>query len=373
MSRDHWILAAAAALSVAALIWMPLPAVWVALLCAGICLLRLPRSRRRFLWFNAALALLALAVIEAALGLQPQAWHAGDYEHADYFDDDPDLGYVARPGQRSTHEKRLGDSMLYSVAYTIEDSGVRRSNPPSKREGGPCVLFFGGSFTFGEGLNDEETFPYLTSLAVGDRLHTLNFGFHGYGPHHILAMIESGRVDRAVDCEPRAAIYLALGDHVFRSAGLRWWDDRGPRYVIGPDGRAHRRGQFNDDRGLLDVPRRFLQKKSEIARRLRSRTRPLEDRDYALHVALVDEMRAQLEATYPGIEFGVILWDVGDLPGSPSRMRAELEERGIEIDRLAEILDQLDEEASDLTIPGDGHPNARANEILARHLESKLP
>jgi len=365
-------LAVVAGLSVVALLWLPLPVVWISLAWAVVCAQCIPRSRRRFLWFNVVLVLLALAAIETALAARPRAWHWGDYENAAYFDPHPDLGFVARPNQRATHQKHLGPEQLYAVAYTIDEQGLRRSNPPDKPRGGPCVLFFGGSFTFGEGLDDEETLAYRISRNRDLGLRTRNFGFHGYGPHHMLAMIQNGRVANSVDCDPRWAVYLSIHDHVFRAAGLRWWDRSGPRYALGPGGEPQRRGQFDDGHGLADKVLRFLQKRSEIAKRLRDRTRALSDRDYELYFALVRAARERLETLYPGIRSVVIQWDLGEAGSADLRMQAGLEELGFEVERLSTILERAGEAAEGLTIPGDGHPNARANEILAEHLRWRL-
>lgn len=46
------------------------------------------------------------------------------------------------------------------------------------------------------------------------------FGFHGYGPHQMLSALESGLARSIADCDTRHVIYLALVEHVQRSAGL---------------------------------------------------------------------------------------------------------------------------------------------------------
>jgi len=358
--------------SVLALVSLPLPVVWVAAAWAAFCMLW-TLQRKSFVAFNIALALLALAAIEAVLGLQPRAWHWGDYENADYFERDDDLGYLPRPGQRATHEKYLGDELLYSVVYTIDENGLRSSNPDDTDLAGECVLFFGGSFVFGEGLNDADTLPHLASERLGAAVSTRNFGLHGYGPHHVLAMIESGRVRDAADCAPRAAVYLAIEDHVYRAAGLRWWDRRGPRFALDGEGKAQRRGNFDDGEDEIDAALRFVQKKSEIAKRVRERTRALEARDFELYFALLEASKVQLEALYPGIEVLVLEWDLGHQDGSQkTALRNGFAERGLPVESFSSILEAAGRGRDGLTIPRDGHPTRLANEILADQVVRRL-
>ena len=52
------------------------------------------------------------------------------------------------------------------------------------------INFFGGSQTFGEGLNDDETIPALVQKKT--RVHRVyNYAYRGYGPHQMLRMIET--------------------------------------------------------------------------------------------------------------------------------------------------------------------------------------
>ena len=65
--------------------------------------------------------------------------------------------------------------MLHNVTYTTESNGLRVAPPWRKNDLAGTVLFFGCSFTFGEGLNDSETLPYQVGIQSGGRYRTLNF------------------------------------------------------------------------------------------------------------------------------------------------------------------------------------------------------
>ncbi|OQY36439.1 MAG: hypothetical protein B6243_03195 [Anaerolineaceae bacterium 4572_5.2] len=115
-----------------------------------------------------------------------------------FFQDDDLLGYIPVPNTRVNSIKKLGDDLIYDVEYSIDQysrrevpglefrvSGSETSNtkPETRNQ---FILFFGGSFIFGEGLNDDETLPaHVGRLAP--RYRPYNYGLSGYGPQQMLA------------------------------------------------------------------------------------------------------------------------------------------------------------------------------------------
>ncbi len=70
--------------------------------------------------------------------------------------------------------------LKYRVQYTTDDTGMRKGFQGKTGN----ILFIGCSYTFGQGLNDEETFPYVVGKKTGYR--TFNKGIPGTGPLTIL-------------------------------------------------------------------------------------------------------------------------------------------------------------------------------------------
>ena len=85
-------------------------------------------------------------------------------------------------------------------------------------------MFFGDSFTFGEGVNDEDTLPNAFSIVSGMRV--LNFGINGYGPHHMLRLLELDVPKKITSSFPRLMVYTAIEDHIARAAGRGAWDQK---------------------------------------------------------------------------------------------------------------------------------------------------
>lgn len=89
---------------------------------------------------------------------------------------DEAIGYRLKPDQ--TIRPKPG------IAYTINAQGFRGSPVVEKRDPKvPCILFIGDSFTFGYGVNDDETFPAISERLLrdsGTEAECLNLGVTGY-------------------------------------------------------------------------------------------------------------------------------------------------------------------------------------------------
>ena len=201
---------------------------------------------------------LAVSVAEGGLYLlhklistpQTRFEQDGDFVHGNYWLEDNELGYRPRPSgsYSAIMRERKTSQPVYNVRYGIDDEGLRKTYPSDAVSAKSCVVFFGCSFTFGEGLSDEESLPYLFGKDMGSTVKVYNLGFHGYGPHQMLAAIESGKIKKLLqNCEnkPITAYFTTARFHIPRVAGKTFWDKSGPWYEVQGD-HLTRRGQFSD-------------------------------------------------------------------------------------------------------------------------------
>lgn len=84
-------------------------------------------------------------------------------------------------------EKDRSKPNYKDFSYTINDMGFRGKYPePSAKN---VMGFFGCSITFGEGLPEEDNFPYLLSHYYGKE--SLNLGMCGAGAHRIALIFQA--------------------------------------------------------------------------------------------------------------------------------------------------------------------------------------
>lgn len=336
---------------------------WAALALAGLLLLRAPAVRGVFLSLAAITATLFLAEAAATL-LRPQTprqWLEGMCPTGGRFD--PYLvGYGPREPVRASCRRLVDGRAVLDFAYSLDEHGLR---PAPGDPAGATILFFGCSFTFGIGLADDETLPAQLSLALGLRYNVRNLAFNGYGPHHMLHLLEQGLPAGIVGGGVQRIFYVAIPDQVSRAAGLAWWGKRAPHYSVGPDGEARLQSRefawplpITPPQGLRNS-RLAIWAWSTAVAWLKTRTEWQLD----LFEAILRKAN-RLARQSLGVPLTVVLWDDGSELSNGIRER--LARLGLETILVSQALPA--DRGAVYTMPGDGHPTALANRLLARRL-----
>ena len=280
-----------------------------------------------------------------------------------YTIDHPELGYTLGASiSRPEATKYLDDELIYQVSYSTNKHGLRRSMGGDREEGHfGCIFVYGGSFAYGEGLNDDETMAWQLDVLTGRRHRVFNFGLHGYGPHHMLASLESGHTASVAGCgdEPVVVIYQAISDHLRRALGLTSWDKQGPRYQLDDQGMAVHAGYFDETmtRGRLF----HLLDESYIFRTVLGSNRPRRTEDVDLFLAIVEKARVTSSEQFDLQDFVVIYWDDGPQDTLPGW----LDNHGLHAFRVHDIIPGSRSNDSEYRLDGDNHPSPLANEKLA--------
>jgi hypothetical protein len=84
----------------------------------------------------------------------------------EYSVNDKILGYSSKKDAVIPVARYYGDDLVYRATYTMNKDGLRIGPEVSRNQNSTierCVVFFGGSFTFGRGVEDYETIPYLVT------------------------------------------------------------------------------------------------------------------------------------------------------------------------------------------------------------------
>ena len=306
----------------------------------------------------------------------------------DFLSPDAQLGWAPPKGlqahafkARSVGLFHAPTGMLFNVTYTIDPDGLRIAPPYRKDDLIGTAIFFGCSFTFGEGLEDGETLPYQVGTQSGGRYRTFNFAFEGYSPAHMLAEIEHGRVQRVVDTTPRYAYYVAIPNHVWRVAGRVAWGGHAPRYVVDADETVRQEGNYENRKPLAlrlgfgsRVDRQLS--KSAMWRMLSMSDSRITDDDFRTYFAVVRRSQMLLTAEFPGIQFRILLWPnqhVAQQREVYEKLREGFGRMGIPVDLVEDILPDYSTDRSPYILSStDHHPSALANRMLAQHILSEI-
>ena len=248
-----------------------------------------------------------------------------------YYIKDEIRGYSANPGVSVASKSiNFDGDIIYDVVYNIDNYGLRvtpdNDNPAAKN-----VLFFGGSFTLGAGVNDDETLPYIFQRESQSQYKSYNFGFHGYGPHQMLRIIDVGLVEDILREKKAAiAIYQAIIEHIDRSSGgypYCLWDINGPEYVLN-NNEIEYSGKFINHRVLQRI---FTQlTKSHLVQKALQVFYKRNKNDMDLFVAVIEESRNLLLKKF-GTDFIVVLWNSEDSVEDFDYVLSELKRKKIEV------------------------------------------
>ncbi len=136
----------------------------------------------------AAAALLTLTAAEVALRLvAPQAL----LRDPDAFTPDPVLGMRLTPGYSGPFI-----TPEFSSSWVINDQGHRGPAAAAREAIGFRIVALGDSFTFGYGVEEEESWPRLLEKRIGERtegagrIEVVNLGVGGYGTFQELSWLE---------------------------------------------------------------------------------------------------------------------------------------------------------------------------------------
>lgn len=355
-------------LTMLSLLFAPFPYLWVFLLLTlfwGRVTLTVRRRIPKIVSLNLTILMLILALLEGGLTVQEWVRVASSTYEIEYSDNyvgfDPVLGTVAN--QSGTARLKIRDQTLYDVHYTLNDQGLRVTPEPNQPDA-PAVLFFGCSFSYGEGVEDWQSFPYLVGEGLEGDYRVLNLSFHGYSANQMLTYLETDKVDELLQgSTPKLVVYTCIPNHVPRVVGHRRFASRAPRYELNADGRPVRNGLFIDKTPLfryLWYMLKLEKDRSALGRRLLPHRRT--DEQLQLWLSLVEQSRREVSQRWPEAKFAVLFW--GLRPKKAPPIVTLLQQRGIEVDRVLQVCPGIEKEV----FPYDGHPNVNAHRAVADYI-----
>jgi len=268
-----------------------------------------------------------------------------------------DVGSLPIPNTATRFEEFLDGREIADVTYRIDGKGLREISA-AEQSRPHTVVFFGDSFMFGHGVENDQTLPYYFVQEAGGNFEGFNFAGEGWGPHQMLREIENGFV-RRVAGKPDLAIYEAIPDHLRRVAGRAPWED-GPQYELCRGDDACYSGPFHSS--WYAACRRTVDK-SWTGKFVEAHfTKLSQPSDIPIFLAVLKKTRSLLEGN--GTRFVIVLWDQNELARTMMRV---LRKNQFEVIALSSIFPGSDLTKYPIT-QLDRHPSPAANKAIATYL-----
>lgn len=272
------------------------------------------------------------------------------------------------PSGAAAHRETFKGKPLFDVRYIFADDNRRRM-PPVSAKPGADILLFGCSYTFGHGLENEQTWAWRLSQDLGPDWKITNYAFNGYGAQQMLDLLEQNGIEPP-NAPFRQAFFLAIRHQLHRASGL--FDMYSSRYVW-RNGKAVRDGLTIDSPWYaLHSAQRFFngsQAVREICSRLANRVRGLKHDEFLrIHVSMLEQAAKILKDKY-ATPLTVLVWPDFD------ELLPELAKKGIAAISMRGMLPAWtdpDGENYHIVKNNEYHPNERATRDIAAWLAAWL-
>ena len=279
------------------------------------------------------------------------------------------LGYKPLPNLRMVSKMSFRGRQIYKVTYSTDEHSRRITPVQSVEKPNKFILFFGCSFTFGEGVQDDETLPFFVGQ-LASRYRPYNYGVNGYGPQQMVAKLQQGDIRAEINEPEGILVYTFIDDHIHRVIGSQHvaqnWGRYMPYYALDSVGNLERRGDFVSARPGLALLF-WLLKNSEIARYFEVGVpHRINDQDFNLTAKIFAESRSAFSQLFSGERFFVLIF-----PGSSwgKRLIPYLEKDGVQYLDYSNLFDPAQ---TDLHIEQDPHPTPKAYHMVAERLTRDL-
>ena len=262
--------------------------------------------------------------------------------------------------------KGRGEEAGLEKAYTQDQFG-RRFYPKHFEElsgRNSAAIFAGCSFTFGDGLSDDETITY-SYQNQNSSANVYNYGQNGNGIHGFADLVFNRKIQNLHKEKSGEIYYLLIEDQILRANGSfnNCCLGDGPRFSWDSDGRVHQVGSLKDFR--LSKAFNWIASRSNLIDYFGINFSGLskfssEDYDYACN--LLNSISIELAKNMESYNFHIVLYPKQPLTRFVGKC---LEKRGVSVIDLIDI-DMPDGQT--YFIPGDGHPRYELNKLLAQEL-----
>lgn len=266
------------------------------------------------------------------------------------------------PSNATRHEiVRNADTVLFEATYTFDALGRRITYAPANHKS-KSVLFFGCSFTYGDGVNNEETFPSQYAI-LDSSVNVYNYAIDGWGPQQTFLQIDKRKLSVETQSDTAIGVYVWIDDHIKRASlyksHYQGWTQFFPCFVIENKSLVNR-GSFEKTYPFKGFFFELLNN-SLFFKHIEIPTHETE-KDRALAVALLQASKTAFLKSFKHGKFVVFLY-----PGSNEALVPYLKSNGIDY----VVGDKNVLTTSDF-IPKHEHPNKYANQKVAYALQQYL-
>ena len=277
---------------------------------------------------------------------------------------DKDLGYKPKPDTSHTGIRTKDGKIIYSINYSTDANSLRITPLDTTKPRTKYAQFYGCSMTFGEGVQNNETMPYFFG-EYDSTYRPYNFAYSGYGPHQMLARLETENAKKIVRENTGIGFYIYINDHVNRVLGTMTnygYNGGQAPYYHKVDGQLKHEGLFTEGRKIRSWIFEQLLKSNILKLFKIGYPFKITEQDYELTAEVMAEASRNYKKQFGNDNFYVIIYPT---TVNSSLIINLLKQKGVKVLDYSKLFNPLEK---GYAIPDDEHPTALANEILIKQL-----
>ncbi|WP_148235466.1 hypothetical protein [Fluviicola taffensis] len=258
----------------------------------------------------------------------------------------------------------------FNVHYSI-DHWNKRITPGYDSTKTDYALFFGCSIGFGYGLEDNQTLAYQVQQQSSN-VNAYNFCMSSTGTNHMLALLKFRDLSKQVTEKNGSGYYIFFWDHIYRSIGTmkRYtdWLHSAPYYTM-EDEKLVRKKTFKEGRPFISGMYERLYQTNIVKYFETDLPLALNDGHFDLVTEMILESKKEYEKQFGNDQFYLVFYPsyIAYKADEMRTFKSYLTKKKIKFIDLSHVI----EYHGGYTLPGDGHPNAETNKLIANFLLQK--
>ncbi len=282
----------------------------------------------------------------------------------------PVLGYqINADGRYETSYYFLDDRLPIKTEARLRSG--RRYTPVQNNNREKFALFFGDSFVFGVGVNDDETLPYYFGRQAPE-YRPYNYGVPGGSVQNMYYKLASEDLTEQVGESSGIAIYWFFGFHTNRviggMPGFNKWADKTACYEI-ENNHLEYKGNFREAHPYRAIVYDLLHFSNTCRYAKFNLPLVLRPKHFELTVFMLMDSIRRFKSQFPDGEFIIMFWD-DRVPYLPVKERVEAQ--GIRTLLVREFFNGIDNPVELPELLPDGHLVGRDYKCVAEGLLARL-
>jgi len=295
---------------------------------------------------------------------------------------DPLMGWKLKPNVKGQGEIIRGNHKI-SFCYTTDAKGRRVTPQNLDVQKTKVCLFFPCSLTFGEGVNDNETFPFFFAQ-LNPSCKVYNYGIPGGSPQYMYLMVHFPGFFEDLENLPALLIYLFIPHQINRLIGtfnlIGTWGKNFPCIELENESLIYR-GTFREVYPIRYWFSKTLHSSKLIGNSLNAFNidypKSFSKKDYELLIKILLETTKKLRTYFPEVKM-IFVFNPGsssECPGLKTMLEVYKEDI-VCIDYMntperIETISKMSEEGKYLLLDGL-HPTAEAHKTMAQFVSEDL-